>query len=115
MYADAESQCENKFDFAKDYFEDMYIADKTEFMSSNDYIIATARERFLAWARYHNTQITYLNGEYVFSKLNPLYGFSGENLYADNSDSMIIILVICTVGVGALSILYLHKKRKQNI
>ena len=115
MYADTEGQCENKFDFAKDYFEDMYIADKTEFMSSNDYVISSARERLLAWARYHNTQITYLNGEYVFSKLNSLHNYSGENLFEDNSNSIFTLLVICTVGVGAVSILYLLKKKKKSL
>ena len=115
MYADAEGQCENKFDFAKDYFEEMYIADKTEFMSSDDYVIASARTRFLAWARYHNTQITYLNGEYVFSKLNSLHNYSAENLFEDNSNSIFILLVVCTVGVGAVSIFYLLKKKKKSL
>ena len=115
MYSDTDGQCETKFDNVIDCFETMSSSDIAEFMTSDDYTIATARERFLAWARHENVQVTYSNGEYVFSKLNPLYGFSGENLYADNSNSMIIILVVCSVGVGALSILYLHKKRKQSL
>ena len=115
MYADTDGQCENKFDFAKDYFEDMYIADKTEFMSSNDYVIATARNRFLAWARHHHIQVTYLNGDYVFSNLNSFYNYSGENLNVDNNNAVVILLVICTVGGGALSALYLLKKKKKSI
>ena len=115
MYADAEGQCENKFDFAKEYFEEMYIADKTEFMSSNDYVIATARNRFLAWARHHHIQVTYLNGDYVFSNLNSFYNYSGENLNVDNNNTVVILLIICTVGAGALSVLYLLKKKKKSI
>ena len=115
MYADTDGQCENKFDFAKEYFEEMYIADKTEFMSSNDYVIATARNRFLAWARHHHIQVTYLNGDYVFSNLNSFYNYSGENLNVDNNNAVVILLVICTVGGGALSALYLLKKKKKSI
>ena len=115
MYADTDGQCENKFDFAKEYFEEMYIADKIEFMSSNDYVIATARNRFLAWARHHHIQVTYLNGDYVFSNLNSFYNYSGENLYVDNNNAVVILLIICTVGAGALSILYLLKKKKKSI
>ena len=115
MYADTDGQCENKFDFAKEYFEEMYIADKTEFMSSNDYVIATARNRFLAWARHHHIQVTYLNGDYVFSNLNSFYNYSGENLNVDNNSAVVILLIICTVGAGALSVLYLLKKKKKSI
>ena len=93
----------------------MYIADKTEFMSSNDYVIATARNRFLAWARHHHIQVTYLNGDYVFSNLNSFYNYSGENLNVDNNNTVVILLIICTVGAGALSVLYLLKKKKKSI
>ena len=115
MYEDTNGQCNTKFEIATGYFGVLTSSEQQKFMNDDDYVISSARARFLAWARYHNTQITYLNGEYVFSKLNSLHNYSGENLFEGNSNSILILLVICTVVVGAVSIFYLLKKKKKSL
>ena len=77
-------------------------------MTSSDYVIATARERLLAWAAHEGKTILLSNGDYVVSS-------SRAQLNSINDDSVFPIAII--VGLAtlvALSGFLYFKKRKDN-
>lgn len=107
MFEDTKNQCVDKFPTAKGYFEGLSKAERNTFMTSNDYVIATARERLVVWAAYHGKTITN----------------SGDDGYVINSNKLSIIaqnnaaLLITIIGVVIISSLTVTclviKKRKQ--
>ena len=115
MYADNEGQCQTKFDVAQGYFEGLSDSEKVSFMTSDDYVISTARTRFSAWAAHLGKVITTDgDGKYIiqnakFAKTSP----DGQlNLQEDSS--LMILFIICILGAGSLSAFYLVKKKKKN-
>ncbi len=113
MYADTDNQCKTKLDVAQGYFEDLSASEQETFMSSNDYVIASARARLIAWATHEGKTITTdSNGKYVISNSIKMTGF-GQTELSDNN-SIIILFVICSLGAGALSVCYLLKKKKRS-
>lgn len=115
MYEDTNNQCQTKFDVAQGYFEGLSDSEKTSFMTSDDYVISTARTRFSAWATHLGKVITTDgDGKYIiqnakFAKTSP----DGQlNLQEDSS--LMILFIICTLGAGSLSAFYLVKKKKKN-
>ena len=83
-------------------------------MTSNDYVISTARERFTAWATHLGKVITTDgDGKYVIQNakyINP--SLDGQSNLQEDS-SLIILFIICTLGAGSLSAFYLIKKKKK--
>ena len=114
MFEDQEGQCEDNFGVAKGYFEGLTSSEQNEFMTSDEYVIATARERLTAWALHHGMSISNQNGAYVFSKLNNSNGLLTDSLSINNNDSLIIIFMISTLATSALSAFYLIKRKKDN-
>ena len=108
MYEDTNEQCTTKFATAKGYFEALSLSERNTFMSSNDYVISTARERFEAWARNRGQNITYVNNDYVLSsiKVPMLEMISG----GDNITLLTVIIVILTTSATCLCF---HLKRKK--
>ncbi len=109
MYTDTEGQCNTKFAAAKGYFEGLTSAQRATFMTSDDYVIATARERLNAWADYLGKTISYQDGDYVISNAHYV------KPYADivNSDSSMIIIVISALGLITITGYFLLRKRKE--
>ncbi len=58
MYEDTTNQCNSKTDVAIGYFNNLSTSEKSTFMTSDDYVISTARERFNAWLRNQGKSIS---------------------------------------------------------
>ncbi|MCR5308925.1 MAG: endonuclease [Bacilli bacterium] len=109
MHSDEEGQCQTKFEEAKLYFEHLSKAERTTFMTSNDYVISSARERLEAWATYLGKSISYEDGDYVIS--NAIY----QKGVADSLNSNETKIVLITVLVSCVSLfggLYLFKRKR---
>ena len=111
MYEDTNNQCETKFDVAKGYFEDMSTSERNTFMTSDDYVISTARERLEAWAKNQGKEIVYVNGDYVIqSSLADIQNLLSQ----DNSTSVLLIIFVSIVTLSFTSLILILKKKRFN-
>ena len=108
MYEDTNNQCTSKFDVARGYFENMSSAERNTFVNSDDYVIATARERFEAWARHLNKSIVEENSDYVI-KPSPMHYFGGLN--EENQALLLLTMIISGTSLLGLG-LFLYKRKK---
>ena len=109
MYEDTNNQCSTKYSIAKGYFNNMSSAQKTEFMTSSDYVISTARERFEAWAKHHGEIIQSQGGDYVISRNVIPFGPMGDS---DNTKTIAIVIISSVIGLGAIAGYFFTKKKK---
>ncbi len=109
MYEDTNSQCTTKFSVAKGYFEGMTTAERSTFMTSSDYVIATARERFEAWARNQGKTITSSNGDYVISNANMI----GLSMIVGDTSNMILPILVSIISISSLAGLFYLKSKKK--
>ena len=108
MYEDTNNQCVSKLPTALDYYKGLTSAGKTEFQTSGDYVISTARTRLEAWASSQGKTINYSTGT-LSSKATILNPFIGDN------DSTTLIVIIAFASVGSLAVLlFIKKKRLHN-
>ena len=108
MFEDANNQCLTKFGTAKGYFEGLSKAERTTFMTSNDYVISTARTRLQAWATNQGKTITLSNGDYVISTNNV------SPFFRESDQSMIIVIVaISSISLLAIAMFILKYKKKE--
>lgn len=112
MYEDTANQCVNKFDIASGYFGNMSSSERVTFMTSSDYVIATARERFEAWARYHGKTISYENSDYIIKNGSPVSILLGNEM-TNNSQILLIVIVSSLLGVSLIGGYILLRKRKE--
>lgn len=112
MYEDTANQCVTKFDIASGYFEAMTSSERTTFMTSSDYVIATARERFEAWARYHGKTISYENSDYTIKNASPISVIFGNGA-TNNSQTLLIVIVSSLLGVSVIGGYFFLRKRKE--
>lgn len=112
MYEDTNNQCTTKLASALCYFNRLSVADRNTFMTSNDYVISTARERLQAWARHEGKTIIYSNGDYiVFGANNSFLSTIGLN---ESSETTIIIFVLSIIGFAGIGgYFYIRKKNKK--
>ena len=108
MYEDTNGQCTTKFATAKGYFEDLTKEERASFMTSNGYVVSTARTRLQAWAAYLGKTITYTNGDYVISSSNVL-----NPIVLKDSNKVMIITVISLISVSAIGGYFFLRKRKE--
>ena len=108
MYEDTENQCTSKFSVAKGYFEGLSQEGRSDFMTSTDYVISTARERFLAWAQHEGKTISLINGDYVVlgAKTPAIIGQTIET-------PTLIVIVISSIGIAALGGYLFIRRYKQ--
>ncbi|MFA6660744.1 MAG: Ig-like domain-containing protein, partial [Bacilli bacterium] len=97
MFEDTTNQCTTKLDLAIDKLNSMSEADKSTFWTSSDYVIATARERLLAWAAHEGAELTYSGGEFQINTSNLLVF---NPLIKGTADSILIIVI----GMSLLSV-----------
>lgn len=107
MYEDTNNQCETKFDIAKGYFNDLSASERSTFMSSDDYVIATARERLEAWAANQGESISLTGEGYVISDRGD-FTFNEET----NKNMTIVIAIISSMSLLSVGALLLVKRRK---
>ena len=108
MYEDSEGQCDTKFSVASGYFANMSKAQRTTFMTSNDYVISTARARLTAWATSKGKTISLSNGDYVIASNRNLGVFNGEN-----NSTMIVVVAVSALSLLAIGMLVLKYKKKE--
>ena len=109
MYEDNNNQCVNKFSVAQGYFNDLSKEDKNIFMTSDDYVLSSAKERLLAWASYHHKTISLLDGEYQIQGSRLLSTFMHIHSFV-----AVIVAVTSTVAITVvISYFYFRKKKKQ--
>lgn len=106
MFEDTNNQCETKLDYAIKYFYNMSTSERSTFMSSNDYVIKTARERLNAWLVNQGKQIEEDNGDYIISPLrftNPIH--------SENSGALIAIILSTSISLIAVSAFLIKRKK----
>ena len=112
MYADTNNQCTSKFSVAIGYFESMNKSERSAFMTSNDYVISTARERLEAWAAHLGKQITYSNNDYIVTDAQNYLLFDTISSIKENNTLFFVVIGLLT-GVTSVGAFILIKRRKQ--
>lgn len=105
MYEDTNNQCVSKLPTALTYYKNLNSSGKTEFQTSSDYVISTARTRLEAWASSQGKSINYSNGELTNNSL-ALSLISGDN----NATTLIVIISLMSICSMAV-LIYFKKKR----
>ena len=108
MFEDTNNQCTSKLSQAITKLNSMSSSDKTTFMTNNDYVIATARERLEAWARNQGKTLNLTNNSFVLSSNNTVLTIFKNG--SDNTTNLLII-VITTISLAAIS-LYIYKRKR---
>lgn len=110
MYTDTNGQCEDKFAYAESYFQNLSSEGKITFLTSDDYVISTAAERFRNWAAHQGKQIVLENSNWVIKdvKAIPLFGSS------EFGNETALIAIIAILSGGAILSYFFLKKRKYN-
>lgn len=111
MYEDTNNQCTTKLDLAIDKLNTMSSSDKTTFWTSNDYVIATARERLQAWARHEGKELDYSNGTYQVSGARNIPAIIGFD--ASDNGTMIFLITLTSVSLITIGGFIFLKKRKE--
>lgn len=107
MYEDTKNQCINKLPIALKYFANMSASERATFMTSNDYVLSTARERLQNWANSQGKSIIYTNGDYIVSSANNLFINKGNN-----DAAIIIVIVSSLLCLSIVSIGLVHKSKE---
>ena len=108
MFEDTDNQCTTKFSVAKNRFEQMSTSERNTFMTSDDYVISTARTRLQAWANYLGKTITYSNNDYLISNNNYL----SLMLRINGNSAISIIVIVSILGIGTIACYFFIKRRK---
>lgn len=108
MYEDNTNQCVSKLDIAINRLNTMSAAEKNIFWNSQDYVISTARERILAWARHEGKDLTFVNSTYQLSGIN-----NGFYSISESSTLINIVTILSIVSFISLSFILIKKKTKR--
>ena len=116
MFEDTNGQCadvgitKGKFSIACDYFGALTKQGRVTFMESRDYVISTARERFINWAAYHHKTIQPSGDDYIITP-----SIQNQILMdiTSNSPSIIVIVasIICLSALGGY--IFIRKRKEQ--
>ncbi len=110
MYEDTANQCITKFDSAITKLNNMSSADKNSFWTSNSYVVATARERLVAWSKHLGKELNYQNGSFSISNSKNIFvGFDRS----ENNGTMINLIVISSIGLLTISGYFIIRRKKQ--
>ena len=107
MFEDTEGQCTSKTDSAICIFGNMPTSAKSTFMTSDDYVISTARERLEAWLLNQGKQISQSGGDYVVTTKNSVTSYN-----QDNNHIYLIIAISGVISISVLGFYFLLKKKK---
>ena len=109
MFEDTNNQCETKFNAAIGKLNTMSSSDKTTFMTSNDYVIATARNRLENWARHFGKTISLSNDTIVVSS-NSLVS---NPIITSNTDSIAVIVILAVASLTVIGGYFFLRKKKE--
>lgn len=107
MFEDTNNQCLTKLDYAIGYFNNMSATERSTFMTSDDYVISTARDRFDKWLISQGKSVSISGGDYVITANKNMVNALNSNNY--------IYLIITLTGVISISMVgfyFLLKKKK---
>lgn len=116
MFEDTNGQCQDvgntkgKFSIASSYFENMSKEERSTFMTNDDYVISSARARFVAWATHLGKSIEYVNGDYIVKTNMDSY----RNIVDSNDDTAIVVIVIALFTISLVGTLLLIKKKRRS-
>lgn len=112
MFEDTSNQCVDKFSPAQTRFENLSSSERSEFMTSDDYVISSARSRLEAWARHLGKEITTSAGDYVITEAQNKSLASINGNASDKSITIIVAIVVFqTLTLSALIIIKRKKSR----
>ena len=106
MFEDTNNQCVSKLPIALDYYKNLSTSGKSEFQTSDDYVISTARERLESWSSSQGKTIDYTNGTLI-NKMNVL-----NMLQSENNNKAIFVFIITTISISSLALCLVIKKRR---
>lgn len=107
MFEDTNNQCLTKLDYAISYFNNMSATERNTFMTSDDYVISTARDRFDKWLISQGKSVSISGGDYVITANKNMVNALNNNNY--------IYLIITLTGVISISMVgfyFLLKKKR---
>ena len=107
MHEDTNNQCLTKFDVAKGRFETLTKEERATFMSSDNYVIDTARDRLEHWATALGKTINLENGDYVIVDASIVR----TPISSTTNDIVAIVIVIASISMLALAGYLLFKKK----
>ena len=95
MYEDTNGQCITKLSQALTKLNSMSDDDKNTFMTSNDYVISTARERIEAWARHEGKTFSLTNNTFVVNSAS----ISPITNNVTNNPTLTIVVIFTTMSL----------------
>lgn len=95
MYEDTDGQCTTKLSSALEKLNSMSNSDKDTFMTSTDYVIATARERIEAWARHEGKTLSLTNNTFVVNSAS----ISPITNNVTNNPTLTIVIIVATMSL----------------
>ena len=110
MYEDTNNQCSTKTTTAIGYFNNLSSAERSTFMTSNDYVISTARERFNAWLANQGKSISQSNNDYV---VNSNHKIVLNNIDSDNASTAFIVVLVSVVSLATIVGFILIRRKKE--
>lgn len=108
MFEDTVGQCNSKTTVATGYFEDLSASERNTFMTSDDYVISTARERLNAWLRNQGKTINYSDSDYVISGANNI------GIMFESNSTIIIVTIFSTIGMLSIFAYFYFRRKKRN-
>ena len=110
MYEDTNNQCDTKTDIAIGYFEGLSTEERTTFMTSNSYVISTARERLNAWLRNQGKIISNSYDDYVVQANKTVLSM----IINSNNMTTVIAVILSSLGVMSIGGYFLFRKKKED-
>ena len=110
MFEDTNNQCATKTTVAISYFNALSADERSTFMTSTDYVISTARERFNAWLAHEGKTIISSNNDYVIQNRSAYIKLIGDS--QETSNTMLIIVVSILVGLSFVGYMFIRKNKE---
>ena len=106
MFEDTPNQCNSKTSVVENYFKLLSQQERSLFMTSDDYVISTARERLNAWLANQGKSINYSGSDYV------VQGARNVEILFEANITIIIVVIFSTVGVLSLGGYFYFRRKK---
>ncbi len=92
------------------YFNGLSVDERSTFMTSTDYVISTARERFNAWLAHEGKTIASSNDDYVIQNRSAFIKLIGDS--QETSNTVLIIVVSVLVGLSIAGYMFIRRKKE---
>lgn len=112
MFEDTINQCLEKLDVVIEKLNTMSVEEKSTFWTSTDYVINTARERLLAWARHEGKVLVYQDDVFQSYAVNSERHKLGDN---QTTTTLFALTLITLLGVTTLLGYNYIRRRKEEV